>query len=330
MDPLSEVVRSVRLTGGLFLDARFTAPWCVHSKITAEDCQPFMAAPAHIIAYHVIIAGRLTLAVDGNAEPIEVAAGEIVLLPRNDDHTLASGQGLKAVSADDLIQPAETGGVARVVHGGGGETTHLVCGFLGSEEAHSPLIAALPPVLKLNLEQATSRNWVEASVRFAACELAEGRIASSGIISRLSGLLFVEAVRSYMSGLEGEQTGWLKAIQDPHVGRALALLHSRPETPWVADTIAREVALSRSAFNERFSTLVGMAPIRYLTLWRLQLAKNKLRDGRDTIAEIAHAVGYDSEAAFNRAFKREFGSPPARWRKLHGDRNSREAAKATS
>jgi AraC-like DNA-binding protein len=190
-----------------------------------------------------------------------------------------------------------------------------VCGFLGSEEEHNPLLAGLPRVLKLDIKQAASREWIEASVRFAARELSEGQFPSSSMNSRLSELLLVEAVRSYSASLPDEETGWLKGIRDPYIGRALALLHSRPNEPWTAETIGREVGLSRSAFNGRFVSLVGAAPIRYLTLRRLQLAKEKLRDGRDSIAQIAHAVGYESVEAFNRTFKREFGEPPARWRK---------------
>jgi AraC-like DNA-binding protein len=314
-DPLSEVLRSVRLTGGVFLDARFTAPWCVTSKITAEDCTPFLTTPAQIMAYHYVLAGRLLLTLDDGAR-VEVSAGEIVLLPRNDGHRLASAPGLPAVSADGLIQPGSDGGLARIAYGGGGEATHVVCGFLGSEEVHNPLLATLPRLLKIDIRQGASRDWIEASVRFAARQLTEGKFASSSVMCRLSELLFVEAVRNYAATLRDEETGWLKGLKDPYVGRALGLLHGRIDAPWTAEKLASEVALSRSAFNDRFASLVGMPPMRYLTFWRLQLAKERLRDGRGTVAQIAHSIGYESEVAFNRAFKREFGHPPARWRDL--------------
>lgn len=313
MDPLSEVLRLVRLTGGVFLDARFTAPWCVTAQLAPEDCKPFLTAPAQLIAYHFVIDGTLLLGL-GEAPPARIDAGEIVILPRNDGHTLASAPGLNPVSADGLIQSGADGGLAQIDHGGGGTPTHIVCGFLGSEEAKNPLLATLPPVLKIDVRQGTSRDWVEASVKFAARELAAGKFASSSVMTRLSELLFVEAVRNYAATLDDTKTGWLKGLTDPYVGRALALLHSRIAAPWTAEMLAAEVALSRSAFNERFTALVGMPPIRYLTYWRLQTAKERLREGRATVAQIAHAVGYDSEVAFNRAFKREFGLPPARWR----------------
>jgi len=313
MDPLSEVLRSIRLTGGVFLDVRFTAPWCVLSQIEAEDIKPFLATPTHVISYHCVIDGRLLITVEG--EPtIEVRAGEVVLLPRNDAHTLASAPGLAPLIGRDLVQPSADGGLARISHGGGGEATHMVCGFLGSEEAYNPLIATLPRVLKLDVRQGTSRDWVEASVRFAANELTEGRLASSSVMSRLSELLLVEAVREYSSTLGNREAGWLKGLADPQVGRALALIHHNTSAPWSAEALAREVALSRSAFVDRFTTLVGMPPIRYLTVWRLQTAKLNLRETRTTIAQLAHSVGYESEEAFSRAFKREFGLPPARWR----------------
>ena len=312
-DPLPEVLRAVRLSGGVFLDARFTAPWCVHSQITPEDCQPYLVSPAQLVAYHFVIDGRLLLGLDGHP-PLEVAAGEIVILPRNDGHTLASAERLKPINAHDLIQLGEDGGLARIIHGGGGALTHIVCGFLGSEDAHNPLLATLPPVLKIDIRQGTSREWVEASVRFAARELTEGKFASSGVMSRLSELLFVEAVRNYASSLGDQHSGWLKGVKDPYVGRALALVHGNIAHPWTAEALASEVALSRSTFHDRFAALVGMPPIRYVTYWRLQTAKEKMREGRRSIAQVAFAVGYESEEAFSRAFKREFGIPPARWR----------------
>ena len=313
MDPLSDVLRSVRLTGGVFIDARFTAPWCVSANMSAEDCTPFLANPAQLIAYHVIIEGRLLLSIDGEPST-EVQAGEIVLFPRNDGHKMASAPGIAPVRAGTLIQPSAEGGLARISHGGGGAATHLVCGFLATEEGYNPLIAALPRVLTLDVRKGTSRDWIEASVRFAAGELAAGRLASSSVMSRLSETLFVEAVRHYASTLPDEDTGWLKGLKDPHVGRALALIHRNIGASWSADTLAREVALSRSAFMDRFSSIVGIPPIRYLTVWRLQTAKVQLRETAKSVVQLAHAVGYESEEAFSRAFKREFGLSPAHWR----------------
>lgn len=312
MDPLSDVLGSVRLTGGVFLDARFTAPWSVTARISADDCSRFLTKPGQVICYHFVIDGRLLLSIEGGPS-VELHAGEIVLLPHNDMHIMSSAAGLKPVPAGELVHFSQDGGLARIRHGGGGEATHLVCGFLASEDSYNPVMAALPQALTLDVRQGMSRDWIEASVRFAASELAEGRLASSSVMSRLSETLLVEAVRQYATLTNGN-AGWLKGIKDPHVGRALALIHRDIGAYWSAEALAREVGLSRSAFMDRFSALVGIPPIRYLTLWRLETAKLHLRETQKTVAQLAHLVGYDSEEAFSRAFKREFGLPPARWR----------------
>jgi AraC-like DNA-binding protein len=312
VDPLGDVLRSVRLTGGIFLDSRFTAPWCVYTKVQGEECKPFLAAPTQIIAYHFVIDGTVFVSVDGEAA-IEAHGGEIVLLPRNDTHTLASGPGLEPKNARDLIQPALDSGLAEIRHGGGGEVVHLVCGFLAHDPLYNPLIAALPKLLKIDICEGTSRDWIEASLRFAASELVAGHVSST-VVLRLSELLFIEAVRNYSQTLGDQESGWLKGFADPHVGRALALMHSQIGNPWSVESLAREVGLSRSAFIDRFSTLVGMPPMRYFTMCRLQTAKLNLRRTKIPVGRLASFVGYESEEAFSRAFKREFGLSPARWR----------------
>lgn len=312
MDPLADIIRSIRLVGGIFVDAHFTAPWAVHAQMTPDECHLTSSEPVQIIAYHVILEGTLLASVGG--QTIEVRAGEAVLFPRNDMHVLGSEVGLPSCRARTLIDPVRTGHVGHISYGGGGEPVHLVCGFLASETLYNPMIASLPAMLKLDVSKGASRDWVEASVRFAADELAKGRLASSSLISKLSELLLIEAVRGYASTLGGQEAGWLKGLTDPQIGRALALIHQDPAAPWSAEALAKEVALSRSAFFDRFTALVGMSPIRYLTSWRLQTAKLTLHETRTTIAQLAHSVGYESEEAFSRAFKREFGLAPAHWR----------------
>ncbi len=312
-DPLSEVLRSVRLVGGVFLDAQFTAPWSVISKITSAQWQAYLTMPGQVISYHVVLEGRLLIVID-DQPPIEVSAGEIVMLPRNDTHVLASALGIPSTSAHSLLKPSAAGGLMRIVHGGGGEATRVICGFLGSELHCNPLIDTLPKVLKLDIREGASRDWVEASARFAADELVRGGLASSGILSRLSELLLVEAVRNYASGLSEKETGWLKGVADSHIGPTLALVHSDIAKTWSVHELAKAVGLSRSALMQRFTTLIGMPPMRYVKTLRLQAARLQLRETQVTIAQLAHAVGYESEEAFSRAFKREYGLPPARWR----------------
>jgi AraC-like DNA-binding protein len=305
-DPLADVLQSVRLAGSIFLEADFTAPWCVAGQIALEHCLPFMPGLMQVIGYHVVLEGRMLVGVVGE-KPIEIHAGEIILLPRNDMHTMASAAGITPVSVADIIQESPEGGLLRIRYGGEGEQTCIICGFLGTRESFNPLLATLPRLLHLDISKAASRAWVETSVRFAAAELIRGRLASSDLMSRLSEVLLVEAVREYIATLGDSEPGWLKGLSDPNIGRALALIHGDIAAPWSADTLAKEVALS-------FAQLIGMPPIRYLTVWRLEIAKRHLRETRMSVPQIAQAVGYESEEGFRRAFKREFELWPAEWR----------------
>ena len=313
MDPLSDVLRTVRLTGGIFLSAHFTAPWCVGAKIESEDCEPFLGNPAQVIGYHVVTEGELLLGLPDQS-PLRVQAGEIIMFPRGGGHTLASAPHLSPVNAGELIQPGPEGQPFQISYGGGGASTRIFCGFLANEDIYSPIIQSLPEVLKINVRDGTERDWVETSVRYAAKKLAEGALASSSVMTRLSETLLIEAVRQYSASLPTDQIGWLKGLSDPRIGRALAIMHQNIGAELSADMLAREVAMSRSAFVERFTTLVGTPPIRYLTVHRLQTAKLNLRETRKSIAQLAHSIGYQSEEAFNRAFKREFGITPGAWR----------------
>lgn len=313
-DPLSELLRTVRLTGAVFLDSRFSEPWSVATRLTPEVL-PFMTNAAQIIAYHYVIKGSLYLSVAGE-QAIRVRAGEIVLLPRNDPHILSSGMGLKAVSARDLVQPSAEGGLDRIVHGGGGAATNIVCGFLGNDEASNPLIATLPRVLTLDVREVASRDWIEASMRYAANERAAGSAEMVTGLARLSEALLVEAVRRYAAGLGGTETGWLKGLHDPQVGRALSLMHQDIGASWSIDALANRVAMSRSAFVERFTSLVGLPPMRYLTEWRLRTASLLLRESQKSVGQVGYEVGYASEEAFSRAFKRRFDVSPGRWRDM--------------
>lgn len=318
MDALSDLIRVIRLTGGLFLDAEFTAPWCVLSQVEPEECRPFLLEARHIISFHYVVAGSMYLTVEGEP-PLRLSRGDIVLLPRNDRHVLGSATDLSPVSVS-LQQPADNG-FPRILYGGGGERTHIVCGFLGSDEPFSPLLATLPRLLSLNVADTGGGDWMASSFQFAAREITRDALGSASSISRLSELLFIEALRRYITSLPLEQRGWFAALRDPFISRALALMHSRPDQPWTAEMLASKVGLSRSAFAERFTTQLGQPPMHYLAQWRMNLAAQRLRASRDPIAKIAGEIGYDSEAAFSRAFKRQFGEPPAAWRNARESRS---------
>lgn len=314
MDALSEVLRVIRLTGGVFLEAVFTAPWCIKAQVGPEDCRYAMAEPASVVAFHYVLDGRMLVRVEG-AEAIEVAAGAMVLLPRNDAHTLASEAGLRAIDAAWLVQMQREGALARIDHGGGGALTRIVCGFVGGEARKHPLLEALPQLLVLDLNNRPGAEWVASSFRFAAQEVAAARAGSETMLARLSELLFVEAVRNHVADMSAEQRGWLAGLRDPAIGRALAMMHAHVAQAWTVEELAAEAYLSRSAFAERFAALVGVPPMAYLAAWRMQVAAQSLRESRRSIAQIAAAVGYESEATFSRAFKREIGVSPGEYRR---------------
>jgi AraC-like DNA-binding protein len=319
MDVVLDMLQRLRLNGGLFLDAEFTAPWCVRAQVGPEDCLPFVPQPRHIIAYHYVTEGELLLKVAGHP-PVRVPAGAVVVLPRNDPHVIGSALARRAISAEQLIVPGPDGGLARIVHGGGGACTRVLCGFLGSDMAHSPVLGMLPNVLTLDIAEAASAGWLESSFRFAAHQLAGARLESPAILAKLAELLFMEAVRRYVATFAPEQGGWIAGMQDPLIARALGLVHGDVRRRWTTDELAHQVGLSRSAFADRFTRVMGQPPMRYLTRHRLERAAAQLGGSGESIARIAYDVGYESEAAFSRAFSREYGVTPAVWRKEHGQR----------
>jgi AraC-like DNA-binding protein len=222
------------------------------------------------------------------------------------------------VSASDVIVPSPNGGLYAIRHGGDGDRTRLVCGFLGCDSVEGNLlISTLPRSLRLNAEEGSAAEWIRSTFQYAADEVATGRPGSETVLAKLSELLFVETVRRYADTLPDDETGWLAGLRDLYVARALALFHRDIARSWTIDGLGREVGLSRSALGERFTRLIGMAPMHYLANWRMQVAAQKLRDGSESLAQIASTIGYESEAAFSRAFKKAFLTAPATWRRLH-------------
>ena len=317
MDALSDVLRVAHLTGGVFLHAEFFAPWCMAARVAPEHCAPALGTTSNLILYHYVVEGELRIRVDGEEE-LALRAGEVVLLPRNDLHLVGSDLALPPVLGSDIIQPPKDGGLFTIHHGGSGKCTRLICGFLGHDSAEdNPVISTLPPVLKLDAEQGGAAEWIRSTFQYAAEEVAAGRPGSDTVLAKLSELLFVEAVRRYAQALPEGQTGWFAGLRDPYVARALALLHRDIARPWNVDDLSREVGLSRSALADRFTALIGMPPMHYVASWRMQLATQKLRNTNASLAQVADAVGYGSEAAFSRAFKNALGTAPATWRRLN-------------
>jgi AraC-like DNA-binding protein len=302
------------LTGGIFLDARFSEPWCIVGKVAPEACAPFMPRPNLVMCFHYIVEGRCLIRIEGQ-ETCEVAEGEALLIPRNDPHLIGSDLSAPVVPANEIMQAPRNIGLSRIEHGGGGKVCAMVCGFLGGDDYLATLINALPSMIKLRTRETPGGDWISQSFSFAARELANGDPGAASIISRMSELLFVEAIRRHLTSMPDEQTGLLAGLRDPVIGKALALMHSQVGKAWTAEELADEVGMSRSAFADRFVSVIGDPPMRYLTGWRMQVAMQKLKDGHHGIARIAFETGYESEAAFARAFKREIGVPPATWRR---------------
>ncbi len=317
MDALTEVLKVLRLTSGIFLEVDFTAPWCIDSTEDTDGVLPMLGAAEHVAIYHFVTEGRCRAQLLNRGTVVELEAGDLILFPQNDQHRMGSDLRLAAVPSLTLVEPpSDSGALARIRHGGGGEHTRFVCGFLACDKRLCrPLLSALPPMLKVPLAKSPTGSWIATTIRHAATETHAPGPASEAVLSRLSELLFIEAIREYVRSLPEGQSGWFAGLRDSHVGRALALLHAHPARGWEVEALAREVGLSRSALADRFVAMIGEPPMQYLTGWRLALAAQALTNTNEAVAEVAARVGYESEAAFNRAFKREHGLPPAAWRR---------------
>ena len=315
MSALSDMLRAARLSGGVFMRAEFSEPWCVAAQMTPELCAPFLRRTKHLVPYHYVVEGKLYASLDDGL-PISLQSGDLVLFPRNDAHVMGSDLNLKPVKVRDIMMAADGNGLHAIRHGSGGAATVMICGYLGSESAASnPVLATLPRLLRLKVDEAGPAEWIRSSFHYAASEVAAGRSGSDTILTRLSELLFAEAVRRYAEALPEGQAGWLNGMGDSVVARALGLMHGEIGRDWSVDAIGRAIGVSRSVLAEKFVRLIGMAPMQYLAKWRMQIAAQLLRETSASLGQVAVSVGYGSEAAFSRAFKREFGAAPASWRR---------------
>ena len=315
MDVLSEVLSVVRLEGALFFNGEFSAPWCFSSS-RSTTIAPYLSPDAgHLIIFHFLTEGRAYARLPGGRRE-ELTAGDIVIFPHGDAHLLGNGSIEKPVDAVQTFAKNLTQGLKLARFGGGGEITRFVCGFMTCDPRLGEVfLAGLPKMLKVHVSNEPSGQWLENSIRFSVGE-ANGSSAGSGLVlARLSEVLFVETLRRYITALPPDQIGWLAGARDPIIGRALALLHKEPAHPWTVSDLARRIGLSRTRFAERFRHFLGESPIAYLAQWRLKVGAEILQSTEDSVAKIAAAVGYGSEAAFNRAFKREFDCPPSQFRR---------------
>jgi AraC-like DNA-binding protein len=325
MDAFSEVLNGVRLKGALFFSAEFSAPW----RLSTPHCRALTSTLApgasHMLIYHFVVDGSARVRLHDETE-VELRPGEIVVFPHGDSHHLSSGSGANQIDGAAILQKVASRDLSPMRAGGGGTTTSFVCGYLTCDPLLcGPILEGLPPMLKVNIRTDRSGHWLEQSILHLVEEAASGGAGSDAMLAKLTEALFVDTLRRYVSELPDQTVGWLAGARDPIVGRSLALLHSRPSHPWTIAELATEVGLSRSSLVERFTRYLSVPPIAYLTGWRLRLAAQALTDTPRGVADIAADVGYESEAAFNRAFRRAFDIPPARYR-----RRSRDAASSST
>jgi AraC-like DNA-binding protein len=315
MDVLSEVLRVVKLEGALFFNGEFSAPWCLRSSPSAAMLPYLSKSSGHLIIYHFLTEGRAyARLLDGPRE--ELTAGDIVVFPHGDAHLLGNGSPEKPLDSLKTFGRNLAQGLKIARMGGGGEATKFVCGYMACDPRLSEgFLSGLPQMLKVHVPNEPSGRWLENSIRFSVNEGSASDAGSGLVIAKLSELLFVETLRRYINALPPDQTGWLAGARDPIIGQALAQLHKEPAHPWTVSRLARSAGLSRTRLAERFRHFLQESPMAYLTKWRLKLGADILQSTEDSVAEIAATVGYGSEAAFNRAFKREFAQPPAQFRR---------------
>jgi AraC family transcriptional regulator, alkane utilization regulator len=301
MDVLTDVLQTVRVSAACYGRVELSAPW------------GFSAEHSDDARFHVVMSGAARLEVEGVEGSVELSSGDLFVLPHGNAHVLRD-------SPDTPVRPiselrCETG--ERVVrYGGGGSATTLVCGaFRFQDRQSNPLLNVLPPLVLVRGEEGRAVHWLEPTLQFIASESNSQRPGAQTVISRLVDILFIQIVRAHLAAASGASSGWLRALGEPQIGAALSLIHESPAEAWTVASLAHRAGMSRSTFAGRFTELVGEPPLHYLTRWRMQKAAGLLREGRATLAEIADRVGYESEAAFSKAFKRWLGSSPGAYRK---------------
>ena len=321
VDVLSDVLRTVRLTGTLFFPMETSSPW-VDEVPAATTLAPIVLPGAqHVVSYHIVTEGACWATLLGG-RPVHLEAGDILVIPHGDPYAMSSAPGLRSEAPADAVltffRQMATGGLPSVVveGGGGPERAKIICGFLGCDiRPFNPVLETLPRLVHVRRPPASSADdRLGHVIEFALAESRQRRSGGRCVLLRLSEVLFVEVVRRYLDALPAGPTGWLAGLRDPIVGHAVALLHDRPAHSWTLERLAKDVGVSRSTLADRFTQFVGKPPMRYLAHWRMQLAARLLSDGTAKVSAVALDVGYDSEAAFSRAFKKIVGMAPAAWR----------------
>lgn len=310
MDPLSDLLRVVRLDGAFFFAVEAAEPWSVEALAARELSPRIMPAAEHLISYHILTEGRCYGGLIGE-DQVELVPGDVIVFPHGDAHVMSSGRGVRVRPEIHTSSPARYPHTV-LLGDEGPRVTSFVCGFLGCDRRpFNPLLGALPRRMHM---RGMSSPWLDGFTRQLTEESRLGRAGADSVLTRLAELMFIDVLRRYLEDLPPGQTGWLAGLHDEVVGRVLTLLHGCPGHPWTLPDLAREAASSRSNVAKRFTLLVGQPPMQYLTQWRMQVAANLLAQSAAKVATIGVEVGYDSEAAFSRAFKKATGLAPGAWR----------------
>jgi AraC-like DNA-binding protein len=322
-DALSDVLSAVQLSGSVFFDVTAKSPWVAEAPPAAQIANEVTPGAQHVIEYHVVTSGACWISLVGDIgfEPVRLDEGDIAVIPHGDPHVVSSAPGMRAEpNLEAHRRPDDANALPFTIRTGGDGPgdTRLICGFFSCDaRPFNPLLDSLPRFMRFNRDASPgSHSLLDQFIRFATVEMGNKRAGSQSILNRLSELMFVEVIRLHMDQLGNNDTGWLAGLRDPLVGRVLTLLHRQPAHAWTLEELASEAAASRSALADRFTQIVGRPPIQYLTQWRMQLAAKRLVDPGIKVAAVAHEVGYESEAAFSRAFKKFVGRSPSQWRSV--------------
>jgi AraC-like DNA-binding protein len=326
---LSEVLRTVTLTGATFFSAEFQAPWGFTSPPSRSLAASSHDADAHLVLFHLVLEGQALAKMDGGTD-VSLKAGDIITFPQGHAHQMWHGQPPRWFDTEPLVRRALAGSFEAERNAGQGDRTRFVCGYFRCDSfVGDVILAGLPPLLTISVRDQDRRSWLEEAILFLAAEATSDHAGRSALLTKLSEALFVETLRRWMARLSPDQTGWLAGARDGVVGLALARLHREPARKWSVDTLAREVGASRSTLVDRFAQYLSEPPMAYLARWRLRLGARLLRTSRHSVLEIATRVGYESEAAFNRAFRRQYGVPPGRYRRRIGTATTARRSKST-
>jgi AraC-like DNA-binding protein len=321
MDALSEAMRAVRVTSALFFNGEFSAPWRFATPAQDKVAPTVSPQSEHLVLFHLVTDG-IAIARTAGHDEIALEAGDIVVFPHGDAHEMWNGKSTKLFPSTRLLPKLAKGELAAEKWGGGGTVTKIICGYFGCERhAQSSFLSGLPPIFKVNVRGSATGGWIENAICNGVNEIESQRAGRSAVLAKLAETLFVETLCRYMDELPPERSGWLATARDPKVGNALAHLHRDPARAWTLPDLARESGTSRTVLADRFAQLMGEPPLAYLARWRLQLAARRLMTTDRKVLQVAYDVGYESEAAFSRAFRREFGMPPARYRRERKSNN---------